>query len=369
MDNYRMCNRCVMDTTDPLITFGKNGYCNHCTNALELIEKNWIRDAAGRRQLEQLFRKVKEENIGSRYDCIIGLSGGIDSSYLAYLAAQYGLRMLAVHVDAGFNSRIAENNVRNVCEKLGIKLVVKQINLDEMMDLQRAYFFAGVPNQDVPQDHAFFTVLYSYAQENNIKYALNGGNLATESILPKAWGHDNLDAQNIRDIHKHFGSKPLKNYKLMKFYDRYIKYRILKRIIILKPLNYVDYNKEEAIRILEKETGWEYYGGKHYESVFTKLFQAYILPVKFGYDKRKAHLSSLIVAGQMTREQAIQELKKPLYDPQELEADIEHFTNRIGITREKFDEIMSLPPRKHEDFKTNTVFFRPLRKIYNLFAR
>ncbi|MGS0763268.1 N-acetyl sugar amidotransferase [Syntrophomonas curvata] len=367
--NFQICNRCVMDTTDPLITFDNNGYCNHCSSAISNIEKYWLRGRNGKVKLEQLFKKIKVEGINNKYDCIIGLSGGIDSSYLAYLASQYGLRMLAVHVDAGFNSKIADNNVKNLCQKLSIDLVVENVDFNEMMDLQRAYFFAGVPNEDIPQDHAFFTVLYSYAEKNKIKYVINGFNLATESILPTAWGHDAYDTRNIKDIHKKFGSKLLKNYKLMSFYNWYIKYRFLKKIIILKPLNYIDYNKEEAIKILEKEVGWQYYGGKHYESRFTKLFQAHILPVKFGYDKRKAHLSSLIVAGQITREEAIKELNKPLYEIQELEEDIIYFINKIDITREEFDEIMNRPPRNHEDFKTNTTILNVLRRIYSCYKK
>jgi len=358
-----------MDTSDPNIVFDSDGVCNHCSSAINNIEKYWLRGRDGKIKLEQLFKQIKAEGINNKYDCIIGLSGGIDSSYLAYLASQYGLRMLAVHVDAGFNSKIAENNVKNLCEKLGIDLVVEYVDFNEMMDLQRAYFFAGVPNEDIPQDHAFFTVLYSYAEKNKIKYVINGSNLATESILPVAWGHDAYDTRNIKDIHKKFGSKPLKNYKLMRFYDWYIKYRFFNKLIILNPLNYMDYNKEEAIKVLEKEVGWQYYGGKHYESRFTKLFQAHILPVKFGYDKRKAHLSSLIVAGQITREEAIKELDKSLYDVQELEEDIIYFINKIGITREEFDKIMSLPPRKHEDFKTNTAILNVLRRMYSYYIK
>ncbi|MGI5912561.1 MAG: N-acetyl sugar amidotransferase [Syntrophomonadaceae bacterium] len=359
--SYQMCNRCVMDTTDPLIKFDDKGYCNNCSTAINNIEKYWFRGEEGKVRLSQLFNRLKSENLNNKYDCIIGLSGGIDSSYLAYLASQYELRMLAVHVDAGFNSTIAENNVKNLCKNLNIDLVIEKVDLDEMMDLQRAYFLAGVPNEDIPQDHAFFTTLYSYAEKNRIKYVINGSNLATESILPTAWVYD------AYDIHKKFGSKPLKNYKLMSFYNWYIKYRFFKKLVILKPLNYIDYNKEKAIKILEKEVGWQYYGGKHYESRFTKLFQAHILPVKFGYDKRKAHLSSLIVAGQMTREEAIKELDKPLYDPQELEEDIKYFINKIGITRDKFDKVMSLPPRSHEDFKTNTAILNVLRTIYSYY--
>ena len=368
-ENYQICSRCVMDTSDPDIVFDSEGVCNHCSSAINNIEKYWLRGRDGKIKLEQLFKQIKAEGINNKYDCIIGLSGGIDSSYLAYLASQYGLRMLAVHVDAGFNSKIAENNVKNLCEKLGIDLVVEYVDFNEMMDLQRAYFFAGVPNEDIPQDHAFFTVLYSYAEKNKIKYVINGSNLATESILPVAWGHDAYDTRNIKDIHKKFGSKPLKNYKLMRFYDWYIKYRFFNKLIILNPLNYMDYNKEEAIKVLEKEVGWQYYGGKHYESRFTKLFQAHILPVKFGYDKRKAHLSSLIVAGQITREEAIKELDKSLYDVQELEEDIIYFINKIGITREEFDKIMSLPPRKHEDFKTNTAILNVLRRMYSYYIK
>ena len=367
--DYQICNRCVMDTIDPLIKFDDKGYCNHCNTAIKNIEKFWFRGEDGKARLSQLFNRIKSENLNNKYDCIIGLSGGIDSSYLAYLASQYRLRMLAVHVDAGFNSAIAESNIKNLSKKLNIDLVIEKVDVDAMMDLQRAYFLAGVPNEDIPQDHAFFTTLYSYAEKNHIKYVINGFNLATESILPTAWVHDAYDTRNIKDIHRNFGSKPLKNYKLMSFFKWYIEYRLFNKLVILKPLNYINYNKEDAIKILEKEVEWQYYGGKHYESRFTKLYQAYILPVKFGYDKRKAHLSSLIVAGQITREQALKELDKPLYDPQELEEDIQYFINKIGITRKKFDEVMSQPPRSHEDFKTNTAIVNVFRSIYSSYNK
>lgn len=359
----KVCKRCVMDTTAKEIVFDENGYCNYCSIALEDMPKKWTVDE---QKLDTLIQKIKDSGKGKRYDCIIGISGGIDSSYLAYIAAKKGLRMLGVHVDAGFNTEVSTRNIKNLCEKLNIDLKIINIDLKEMMDLQRAYFFSGVINQDVPQDHAFFSALYKYAHENKIKYFLTGSNFATESILPISWRYNAYDGKNLKDIHKKFGRVALKTYPVMSFYDAYIKYAKLKKVA---PLDLIDYNKEKAIQILSDEIGFEYYGAKHCESSFTRLFQGYILPKKFGIDKRKCHLSSLIIAGQMTREEAMRELASPLCSDEQIEKDIKDFISKIGITREEFDSVIAdFGGKSHYDYKHlsfSLFLLRVWRKIFS----
>lgn len=346
---YQICNRCVMDTSDKNIQFDSEGNCNHCNEAIANKSKYWN---INNEELLKLFTKIKKEGEGKSYDCLIGISGGIDSSYLAYLCSQHGIRMLGVHIDAGWNTPVSERNIKLLSEKLNMKLETVKINEAEMMDLQRAYFRAEVINQDVPQDHAFFCALYEYAVNKKIKYFLSGGNYASESILPQSWVFNSNDSKNIISIHKKYGKVKLKEYPLMSFRDVYYKYPIKYGLKKLRPLNYIDYDKEKAIEILNKEIGFEYYGAKHCESVFTRLYQGYILPKKFGIDKRRCHLSSLIVAGQLTREEAIKILETPLCSEEQIESDIAFFIQKIGITREEFDaNIARKGGRSHYDFK------------------
>ena len=362
--DYQICNRCVMDTTAKEITFDNQGYCNFCTTALEEMPQKWTIDEL---KLDRLYDSIKKTGRGRKYDCIIGISGGIDSSYLAYISAKKGLRMLGIHIDAGFNTPVSEKNVKNLCEKLGIDLKIIKIDQSEMMDLQRAYFLSEVLNQDIPQDHAFFSALFRYAKENKIKYFLTGSNYSSESILPVSWRYNAYDGKNLRAIHKAYGRVKLKTYPVMSFYDAYIKYDRLKKV---HPLDLTNYDKEEAIKILVKEIGFEYYGAKHCESSFTRLFQSYILPKKFGIDKRRCHLSSLIVAGQLSREAAIADLENPLCIDEQIESDIQNFITKINITREEFDRLVNKSGgRRHEDFKHQGLslkFLRGIRKVLGI---
>lgn len=359
----QVCTRCVMDTTAKEIKFDSEGRCNYCTTALEEMSRKWIVDE---QKLDALYDEIKKAGKGKKYDCIIGISGGIDSSYLAYISAKKGLRMLGIHIDAGFNTPISERNVKNLCSTLGIDLKIIKIDLTEMMDLQRAYFISEVLNQDVPQDHAFFSALFKYAKENKIKYFLTGSNYSSESILPISWRYNAFDGKNLKAIHKAYGRVPLKTYPVMSFYEAYIKYDTLKKV---HPLDYIDYNKEEAIKILANEIGFEYYGAKHCESSFTRLFQSYILPKKFGIDKRKCHLSSLIVAGQLSREDALKELSQPLCTDEQIEEDIKDFISKIGITREEFDSIVNNPGgKRHEEFKHQSFSLKLLKGFRKLFG-
>ena len=357
-ENYQICNRCIMDTTDPEIVFDDQGNCNHCTSALQLSEKIWFPDERGEKILDQIIDRIKIEERNKEFDCIIGLSGGVDSSYLAYLAVNKGLRPLVVHVDCGWNSEQAVKNIENIVKKLGIELHTFVVNWEEMKDLQRSFFKASLPDQDIPQDHAIFAALYNFADRNNIRYVFNGLNFATESIMPENWGYQAMDYRHLKSIHNRFGEKKLKDYPHVNFFQRYIYYTLIKKMRIINPLNYIDYRKESAIDILKKELGWQYYGGKHYESRFTKFFQSYYLPVKFNFDKRRAHLSSLIVSGQISRTEAIEKMKENVYAESEIGNDLEFVAKKLDWSPEEFRSIINMKPNRHQDFPTNESLFR-----------
>lgn len=362
---YQICSQCIMDTTDPDIQFDELGICSHCRKFEHYRKECWFPNEDGEKQLNAIIQKIKQENINNEYDCIIGLSGGVDSSYLAYKAIELGLRPLAVHVDAGWNSELAVKNIENIVKKLNIDLFTHVVDWEEMQDLQVAFLKSGVANQDVPQDHAFFAALYGFAVQNNIRYVLSGSNIATESILPQGWGYDAMDAQHLKSIHKKFGKSPLKTFPIASFFKYHFYYPYIRRMKVIAPLNFMYYNKDEAISILEKKLDWRYYGGKHYESRFTKFFQGYYLPHKFGYDKRKAHLSSLIVSGQLSREMALKELSKDPYPLSELKEDKAFISKKLGLKEGKLEELLTLPDKNFKDYPSNYT----LRKVLGVFKR
>ncbi len=370
MTEYRICTRCIMDTSDPDITFDDDGVCNHCRTFDEQIKPQWHPDSQGRKMLDTIVEKIKRENKNNEYDCIIGLSGGVDSSYLAYVAKnQLGLRLLAVHVDGGWNSEIAVRNIEIICKKLGIDLYTHVVDWDEMNDLQAAFVRSGLANLDVPQDHAFFAALYSYAVKNNIKYVLSGSNIATEGILPFAWGYMAMDLRHLEAVHRRFGRMKLKTYPRVNLFEYLVYYPRIKGMKVLKPLNYLPYDKQAAIELLERELGWQYYGGKHFESRFTKFFQAHYLPTKFGYDKRRAHLSSLIVSGQLTRQEALAEMAKELYKPDELREDKEYVLRKLDMSEEEYETILKSPNRSFSDYPSSHKLVQFLMRIKNSLRR
>lgn len=347
---YQECNRCLMDTSDPWITFDEEGICNHCRQYDAYIARAGD-DEQRKAKLDALVDHLKRQGKGRAYDCIMGLSGGVDSSYLAWFAVkELGLRPLVVHVDAGWNSELAVNNIQNIVQRLGLDLHTLVIDWEEIRDLQRAYFLSGIANLDVPQDHAFIASLLQEARKYGIRDILNGGNMQTESILPNAWGYDASDPVSIKAIHERFGTVRLKRYPMLSNWERLIVAPYIRRMRTHRPLEYIDYNKDEAKDLLKRELGWRDYGGKHYESVFTKFFQAHYLPTKFGYDKRLAHLSSLIVSGQMTKQQARAEMQKPLYDPVELEEDRIYWVKKLGLTMADYERVMAERPSTYADF-------------------
>jgi N-acetyl sugar amidotransferase len=350
---HQECRRCIMDTSDPWITFNEDGLCNHCQTYDAYMSRAGPPEDR-HRKLEKMVDNLKARGRRKDYDCIMGLSGGVDSSYLAWFAVKkLGLRPLVVHVDAGWNSELAVNNIQNIVQRLNLDMHTLVIDWPEIRNLQRAFFLSGVANLDVPQDHAFIASLYSEARKYGIKDILSGGNMQTESILPIAWGYDASDAVSIKAIHRKFGTVKLKNYPTVSNFQRLFYYRFVVGLKKHTPLNFIDYNKDEAKALLMRELGWRDYGGKHYESLFTKFFQAHYLPRKFGYDKRLAHYSSLIVSGQMTRDQAQDEMQKPLYDLRELEEDRAFWIKKLGVSEAEYAMVMNEKPRSYSEFRNS----------------
>tara|TARA_B100000575_G_C23143330_1_gene666173 strand:- start:149 stop:1234 length:1086 start_codon:yes stop_codon:yes gene_type:complete len=340
-----------MDTTDPLIIFDDNGRCNHCKDAeLLYINNRLLHDENYREnELNKLINNIKVDSgkRKSKYDCIIGLSGGVDSSYTAYKVKELGLNPLAVHFDNTWNSELANNNIEILCDKLEIDLFTHVVDWDEFKDLQLSFLKAGTPDSEVPTDHAIVSLMHNQAHKWRTRYVLSGQNSATESILPKSWSTGQDDVRYMKSILKIFGTK-----KLLSTPYRIFLRQIFDRFYLIKIpfLNYIDYDKNRAKQFLQDKIGWRDYGGKHSESLYTKIFQSYILPTKFGFDKRKAHLSSLIVAGQISRDTALLELDKPIYDDMELRMDIEYLIRKFDIDATEFEAIMNGPKMKYQDY-------------------
>ena len=356
---YQICTNCVMDTTDTKITFDANGVCDHCNDFYKNVRPNWHTDERGRAELEAIVTNIKKSGKGIDFDCLLGISGGVDSSYMLHIAVkEFGLRPLVFHVDGGWNSELAVNNIEVMIDKLGLDLYTEVINWEEMRDFQLAFIKAGVPHIDIPQDHAFIATLYNFANKYNIKYILNGGNISTECVRnPMEWLYYGTDMAQIKDIHRRFGTIPLKNYPLSpilkhKFYLRYIK-----GIKVVKPLNYFPYIKKEAVKLLSETYGWKEYPQKHFESRFTKFYEGYWLPLKFGYDTRKVQYSSLILTGQMTRDEALERLKVPPYDPETIADEFKYIATKLNITVEELRSYLNAPNKTYKDYKNQESMF------------
>lgn len=349
----QVCTRCVMDTSDPDITFDADGLCNHCHKCDLAAERTDEQPAVKARLLEVMTARVREAGIGREHDCVIGLSGGVDSSYLAYVVKhQLGLRPLAVHLDNGWNSKAAVRNIQKIVSKLDIDLITHVIDWEEFRDLQRAYLKASVIDVEALSDHAIRAVIYQIANHRGIKHILFGDNNATERILPIRWGFNFNDLINLRDIHDRFGAVPLRTFPQLGA-ARLRRYTWRDGHVASSPLNWIEYVRDDAKALLIRELGWTDYGAKHTESLFTKFFQGYLLPEKFGVDKRRAHLSTLINSGQITREQAVEELARPIYPPDELEPDLDYVAKKLGFSRNELAAIVATPPRSHFDFATD----------------
>lgn len=355
---YQICVNCVMDTTDSLIQFDEKGFCDHCNNYYENILPNWYPDETGARELQQIAARIKVEGTNRDFDCLIGLSGGVDSSYLLHLAVKkLGLRPCVFVVDTGWNSDVANSNIQKLLRGLGLEAHKETIDWEEMKDLQTAFLRSQLPSIDI-QDHAIFAALYNFAARNGFRYVLTGGNYSTECVRePIEWAHVN-DLTQIRDVHRRFGTRPLRNLPVCSMFRYRLYYRYVKGMRVVQPLNYVPYRKEQAIRELEKEYGWQGYGNKHFESVFTRFYEGYWLVKKFGYDKRRAHFSSLILTGQMSRDEALRLLAQPPYDERAAMEDLEYIAERLDMSKQELLSLMNEENRTYRAYGSELPFIK-----------
>jgi N-acetyl sugar amidotransferase len=357
-----------MDTSDPGIEFDAEGVSNHARDFEKLVRPNWHPDAFGRQRLQAMVQAIKSEGRGKEFDCILGLSGGLDSSYLLHLmVAEFGLRPLVFHVDGGWNSEVAVHNIRVLVEKLGLDLYTEVINWEEMKNFQLAMFKAGVPHLDIPQDHAFVAVLYKFAEKHGVNYVLNGGNISTESVMtPLRYFYWGTDLRHIRDILARFGTVPMDTYPFSSVYRHKIYLRFIKGLRVEKPLNYVPFSNAAAIRTLQSEYGWKPYPQKHFESRFTRFYEGYWLPTRFGFDVRRVQLSSLILTGQITRADALLQLEQLPYDPATVKHDISYVATKLGISVDELQSYHSMPTRFYWDYKNQHAMLSKAEKISTL---
>lgn len=355
---YQICVNCIMDTSDSKISFDAQGRCEYCNNYYENIVPHWHTDETGERDIQAQVDRIKAAGAGKEHDCLIGLSGGVDSSYVTHLAKEkFGLRPLLYHVDAGWNSQQAVNNIEKLVDGLGLDLFTEVINWPEMRDLQLSFFKAQVPHLDTPQDHAFFAGLYNFAAKTGVKYILTGANYSTECVRePLEWHYHASDLRQLKDIHRRFGARPLKTFPTADIFTFKLYYRYIKGVKVVKPLNYVPFFKEQAMDELVERYGWQKYAHKHYESRFTRFYEGYWLPTKFGYDKRRAHFSSLILTGQLPRDEALARITVPAYDPATVAEDFEYIATKLGVTVEELEGYRDGPNKTYRDYDNAMTF-------------
>jgi N-acetyl sugar amidotransferase len=354
-----------MDTSDSKITFDEKGVCDHCNDFYTNVLPNWHTDDRGRKDLDEVVDKIKKDGEGKDFDCILGMSGGVDSSYLLHLAVtQLGLKPLVFHVDGGWNSELAVHNIQVMIEKLGLDLYTEVINWEEMKDFQLAFFKSGVPHVDIPQDHAFVATLYNFADKYKIKYILNGGNISTECVRnPMEWLYYGTDMAQINDIIKRFGTVKMETFPFSSIFRHKIYLRYLKGVQVIKPLNYMPYVKKDALKLLADTYGWTPYPQKHFESRFTKFYEGYWLPERFGFDTRRVQYSSLILTKQMTREDALGKLKKPAYNPATIDDEFNYIATKLGITPAKLREYFNMEKESYTDYKNHVSVFKAGAKV------
>jgi len=363
-----MCTRCIMDTTDSEIVFDDSGICNHCRRYDEIAARKLFNGQVGERKLQEIAAVIKTEGKGREYDSIIGLSGGVDSSFTAYHAWRMGLRPLVVHFDNGWNSEVSVRNIEKVVRKLGFDLHTYVIDWEEFKDLQLSFLKASVIDIEMLTDHAMMAAMFNLARERKIRHILSGTNVVTEGIMPRSWLYSKWDIKNIKGIQKQFGNVRLKEFPTCGLITMLV-LQHLRGYHYVEILNYVDYNKKEAIEILRNQLGWQTYGGKHHESIFTKFYQNYILPAKFGVDKRRAHLSTLICSGQMTRAQALEEMNIPLYNEEDFSRDKAYVLKKLSLDEEEFEDLMCLPIKSHTDYPNSQWLLPVLAAIREFIKR
>lgn len=364
---YQICTRCVMDTTDPNIVFDNKGVCNHCHTHDDQIRKNVISGAAGEKKLEEIVARIKRLNKNKKYDCVIGVSGGVDSTYVAYKVVELGLRPLAVHLDNGWDSELAIQNIENICRKLNIDLHTIVLDWEEFRDIQKSFLKASTPDSEIPSDHAIVVSMLNTAKMIGVKHIIAGYNIRTETHLPVTWSQGHYDWGYIKNIQKRFGTVKLKTFPHLSFLE-FLFPPYVKRFFNI--LNYLDYSKSDTMPILEQKLGWRYYGGKHYESIYTRWYQGYWLPTKFGYDKRRSHMSSLICAGEMTRAEAMDELINPSYPHELQKEDTAYILKKFDMTEDQLETLLLSPKKSYWDYAPygrifRTLLYRGLRNVYH----
>ena len=349
-----------MDTSDPVIEFDASGVCDHCHNFDEHVLPNWHTNDRGKTALERIVQSIRKAGSQREFDCIMGMSGGADSSYMLHLVIkEFGLRPLVFHVDGGWNSDVAVSNIHNMVDKLGLDLFTEVINWEEMKDFQLAYLKSGMPGIDIPQDHAFIATLYNFADKHKVKYILNGGNYSTECVRnPLEFFYYGTDMLLIRDIRRRFSSNSMPTYPFSGILRHKLYLRYFRGLKVVKPLNYRPYIKEEAIKVLEQEYGWRAYGQKHFESRFTKFFEGYWLPRRFGFDPRRVQYSSLILTGQMEREDAMSKLESPALDDDDAAREFNFVASKLGISRDELQAFMDSPKKSHRDYRNSEWLFQ-----------
>lgn len=351
---YQICTNCVMDTTDSKIVFDEKGMCDYCNSYYKDILPHWQPGISNEDELAKIAAQIREAGKGKDYDCIIGLSGGTDSSYLAYIAKEkMGLRPLIYTVDTGWNLNVAVENIEKIVKALDLDMYTEVVNWEEMKDLQLAFFKSQTPYQDFPQDHAIFAGLYNYAVKNGIKYVLTGANNATECVRPPVeWVYLN-DITLMKDIHRKFGKVELKTFPMCSMFKYRLYYAYVKGMRRVAPLDYINYDKNAAEKELNEKFGWEKYENKHYENIFTRFYEGYYLPHKFGYDKRKVYFSNMILTGQMKRDEALKKLAEPPYDEKTMQEDMEYIAKKLGISKKEFEDIIEGENKTYKDYKNS----------------
>lgn len=368
---YQICSRCVMDTSDPDIVFDSQGICNHCQFRDEQVKRFVLEGKAREESLEKILGAIKKGGKGKEYDCIIGVSGGADSTYATYLVKKMGLRPLAVHLDNGWDSELAVKNIENILGRLNIDLYTHVIDWEEFKDLQLSFIRAGTPDWEIPTDHAINAIVRKRAKASGVRYIVFGTNLTTETHLPRAWSQGHLDWKYIKAVHERFGSVRLRTFPHMSIWSYFW---FLATQNTFEVLNYVDYIRDVAANILRTELCWKDYGSKHFESVYTRFYQGYILPRKFGFDKRRCHFSSLICSGQMSRREALDALEEDVY-PIEVQAqDKAYFLKKLGLSEEEFEVLMKSPQKGYASYPSyrrimTSSVYRMARNLYHRYFK
>jgi N-acetyl sugar amidotransferase len=352
---YQICTNCIMDTSDSKITFDERGWCDYCRNFFANILPNWHPNEQGEELIRPLIEKIKRDGKGKEHDCLIGISGGMDSSYVTHVAVKkFGLRPLMFHCDTGWNSDLGVSNIQKIVEGLGLDLVTEVVNWEEMKDLQLAFFKSQVPFVDTPQDLALFSAIYNFAAKNKFRYVITGGNNSTECVRESLeWTYFSTDMRQVRDIHKKFGTRPLDTFPTCDILKYKLVYRWIHGVQVIKLLDSVPYIKREAIEELRQSYGWLPYPQKHYESRFTRFFESYWAPKKFGYDKRRAYLSSEILTKQWTRAEALKKVAKPELDEETMAGEFAYVAKKLGLTLDEFQDIFRGENRTFRDYKNN----------------